>query len=82
MADFVVIPVIVIVFGRRARCNATDGKATWKVIGACSGGRHAELVRGTAEWGSNGHGRGEGAVGSIEACLNEVLAFGLGDEGL
>ena len=43
---------------------------------------HARCRTGSAHGGADRHGVGEGAMGSIEACLDEVLALRLCDERL
>jgi hypothetical protein len=50
------------------------------VMGRHSG--HTRCRSGSAHGRTDGHCVGEGAVGCIEACLDEVLALRLGDERL
>lgn len=43
---------------------------------------HAWCRSGTAHGRTDGHGVRKGAVGGVEACLDEILALWLGDERL
>jgi hypothetical protein len=58
---------------------ATDGESTGDVIvmGRYTG--HARRRSRTTHRRTNGNGIGKGAVGRIEACLDEILALGLRD---
>jgi hypothetical protein len=59
---------------------AANGEATGNVV--VMGSYHSLCRSGTAHGRTDGHGIGEGAVGRIETCLDEILALRLGDERL
>jgi hypothetical protein len=73
-----IFTVVLVLFGRCGR--AADGQPTWDIVGTRS--RHAHRPRRAADGCADGHGRWQGAVRSVEACLDKILPFGLGDEGL
>jgi len=80
MHSGVIVVIFVLVLGGPSRLVA-DGKSAWEIVG---------WGRATRDHGSGGatngrtnrHAGRKRAVGGIEAGLDEVLALGLGDEGL
>ena len=73
-----VVVILVFLDGRAGGAGA-DGEATGHV-----GGRrgYGHLARAAVDWRADGHGGGNGAVGSVEAGLDEIFAFRLGDKWL
>lgn len=69
----------ILIFLGNGGCTA-DGQPTGDVVRTWAW--HAHRPRSTTDGRSDRHGRGEGAMRGIEACLNEIFAFRLGDQGL
>lgn len=73
----VVVWLVVAVFFGRPLGWSGDGESAWKIRGgACA--RHGHARHGCAY----GHGGGHVSWRGVQACLDEVFALGLGDEGL
>src|SRR6266571_2035622 len=70
--------VILVFLDGRAGGAGVDGEATGHI-----GGRRGDghLTRTAVDWWA-GNGGGDGAVGSVEAGLDEIFAFRLGDKWL
>jgi len=73
-----IFAVVLVLFGRGG--SAADGQPAWDIVGTRP--RHAHRPRRAADGCADRHGRGQGAVRGVKACLDQVLPFGLGDEGL
>jgi hypothetical protein len=77
MGRGIVVVVVVLILGGVSRLVA-DGETPGEVVG----GRGHAHGWGPTDRRTDGHTGREGAVGGIEAGLDEILALGLGDEGL
>ena len=62
--------------------SATDGETSRKVISTLLRTGNAHGSRGATERGTDRHVGWQGAMGGIEACLDEIFALWLGDERL
>jgi hypothetical protein len=77
----VIVIFVVVVLDGGARGGTTYGETTGKVAGG-GRARHTHGTGGTADRGTDRHGRREGAMWSVETSLDEIFAFWLGYEGL
>lgn len=82
-SSVVVVVVVGIVFlDALTSRSATDGQTSRKVIRTLLRTRNAHRSRGATEGGTDRHTGWQGAMGGVEACLDEIFALWLGDERL
>lgn len=77
-----VVVVIVVLILRRVSRLVSNRETSGQIVSWRGAPRDAHWTRGAPNRRADGHARWQGPMGRVEACLNEVLALGLGDEGL